>query len=243
MWWRLPPWRGGVAGGAELGHIVKTCQKRDSKTREIDWSYLCLQWFDKFWMWSAGNRKRKLCEFAETRMEKLVKSRWANPIFGGFLTLGHNAKTCQKRDQKNSCNRPETEVIWICRNSHGKTREITLGELMFWRVFDIWNHCATAHRRRGTSRLRQQRCASSSSTVEAAHCWLFSTWYYVTLTQANAAHCTILVQPYNTAIIVKPEGSLRTLLLHYCYAYACFTAFIFRKGQILRPPPQPYLRT
>ena len=55
------------AESAQLGHIVKTRQKRDSKIREIDWSYLCLQRFDKFWMWSAYNRKRKLCEFAETR--------------------------------------------------------------------------------------------------------------------------------------------------------------------------------
>ena len=27
------------------------------------------------------------------------------------------------------------------RNFHGKTREITLGKLMFWRIFDIWNLC------------------------------------------------------------------------------------------------------
>ena len=58
--------------------------------------------------------QRKLCEFAETRMEKLVKSPWANSCFGGFSTLG-------------------TTV------------------------------------RRGTTRLRRQRCASSRSTVEAAH--------------------------------------------------------------------------
>ena len=75
--------------------------------------------------------------------------------------LGHIAKNRQKRDSKNSWNRriilvpatvwqilnvkrrqPETEVMWICRNFHGKTCEITLGELMFWRIFDIWNHCA-----------------------------------------------------------------------------------------------------
>ena len=43
---------------------------------------------------------------------------------------------------------------------------------------------------------------------------------------------TVLVQPYNTAIIVKPGGSLLCYCT-ICYAYACFTAFIFRKGQIL----------
>ena len=36
---------------------------------------------------------------------------------------------------------PETEVMWIFRNFHEKSCEITLGELMFWRIFDIWNHC------------------------------------------------------------------------------------------------------
>ena len=41
---------------------------------------------------------------------------------------------------------PETEVMWICRNFHGKTREIPLGELMFWRIFDIWNHCGAGAR-------------------------------------------------------------------------------------------------
>ena len=28
------------------------------------------------------------------------------------------------------------------QNLHGKSREITLGEVMFWRVFDIRNHSA-----------------------------------------------------------------------------------------------------
>ena len=61
---------------AQLGRTVRTSQKGDSKNREIDWSYLfeCLQRFDKFRMWSTGNQKRKLFEFAETCKEKLVKS-------------------------------------------------------------------------------------------------------------------------------------------------------------------------
>ena len=40
---------------------------------------------------------------------------------------------------------PETEVVRIFRNLHGKSREITLGELIFWRDFDIWNHCVIVH--------------------------------------------------------------------------------------------------
>ena len=42
------------------------------KIREINWSYLCLQQFDKFWIWSACNdRKRKLCESIETFLKNL----------------------------------------------------------------------------------------------------------------------------------------------------------------------------
>ena len=54
------------------------------KNREIDASYLCLQQFEKLWMWSAGNRKRKLCKFAETNMEKLMKSLWVNFFSAGL---------------------------------------------------------------------------------------------------------------------------------------------------------------
>ena len=32
-----------------------------------------------------------------------------------------------------------------CENLHGKSREFTLGELIFWQVFDIWNHCVIVH--------------------------------------------------------------------------------------------------
>jgi hypothetical protein len=37
---------------------------------------------------------------------------------------------------------PETEVVKIFKNLNGKSREITLVELIFWRVFAVWNHCA-----------------------------------------------------------------------------------------------------
>ena len=59
------------------------------KNREIDWSYLWLQQFDEFWIFSARNdQKRKLCEFSETYMKKFVKSLQFNLIFGGFGTFG-----------------------------------------------------------------------------------------------------------------------------------------------------------
>ena len=50
--------------------MYENAKNEIQKVRETEESYLCLQRFDKFWMWSAGNRKRKLCEFAETSMEK-----------------------------------------------------------------------------------------------------------------------------------------------------------------------------
>ena len=42
------------------------------KIREIDGSYLCLQQFDKFWLWSASNDDRKLKLFESWK--KIVKS-------------------------------------------------------------------------------------------------------------------------------------------------------------------------
>ena len=33
--------------------LQKPAENYIRKIREIDWSYLCLQQFDKFWMWSA----------------------------------------------------------------------------------------------------------------------------------------------------------------------------------------------
>ena len=54
----------------------KPAKNKIWKNHEINGSYLCLQRSDKFWMWISGTRKRKLCEFAETSMEKLVKSPW-----------------------------------------------------------------------------------------------------------------------------------------------------------------------
>ena len=83
-WGRQKMVKRGLGRRPTVGLYWKTRQKRVL----IVSTNLCLQRFDKFWMWSAGNRKRKLCEFAETSMEKLVKSPWANLCFGGFLTFG-----------------------------------------------------------------------------------------------------------------------------------------------------------
>ena len=68
------------------------------KNREIDWLYLCLQRFNKFWISSPGNdRKRKLYESAETCKEKFVKSHQGNLFLVGFSHLEplcHTPKAC-----------------------------------------------------------------------------------------------------------------------------------------------------
>ena len=57
----------------------KPAENEIQKIREIDGSYLCLQQFDKFSIRSASNnRKRKLCEFDDSCLEKLVKSLQVN---------------------------------------------------------------------------------------------------------------------------------------------------------------------
>ena len=55
------------------------------KIREIDWSCFFLQRFDKFWISSVCyDRKRKLCESAETCLEKHVKLHRVNLFLAGF---------------------------------------------------------------------------------------------------------------------------------------------------------------
>ena len=64
---------------------------------------------------------------------------------------------------------PETEVIWICRNFHGKTREINLAELMFWRIVDIWNLCVAWPG--GTKHTKRRKCPLlGKSRVLPTHC-------------------------------------------------------------------------
>ena len=75
----------------QLDQNAKTRQNKILKNREVNGSYLCLQWFDKFWTWSAGNRKRKLCKFTETCMGNLVKMTmallWLNFFSAVFCNL------------------------------------------------------------------------------------------------------------------------------------------------------------
>ena len=68
----------GALGAWVLAHSCVKSQKPAKnyvwKIREIDGSYLCLQQFDKFWMWSAHNdRKRKLCE---TEINLFLENSW-----------------------------------------------------------------------------------------------------------------------------------------------------------------------
>ena len=67
-------------------YTVGPNDKTRPKIREINWSSLCLQQFDKFWIWSACNdRKRKLCESTETCFEKFVKSLQAKLFLVGAI--------------------------------------------------------------------------------------------------------------------------------------------------------------
>ena len=78
-----------TATDSELGKTSNTAKNKIQKIREINGSYLFFQEFDKFWIWSARNdRKRKLCEFAETCLEKLVKSLLVNFFSAGFRPVG-----------------------------------------------------------------------------------------------------------------------------------------------------------
>ena len=64
---------------AQLGHIVKTRQKRDTCAGNSLTNFECE-------VQVTGNGSEY--EFAETSMKKIVKSPWANLCFGGFLTFG-----------------------------------------------------------------------------------------------------------------------------------------------------------
>ena len=75
---RQPRAVGSLGPGDRWAKSQNPAKNKFKKIRLIDESHLCLQCFDKFWMWSAGNQKQKLYEFAETSMEKLVKSPRAN---------------------------------------------------------------------------------------------------------------------------------------------------------------------
>ena len=97
-------------GGRQLGQIAKFRQKLNSKIWEIDWSYLCLQQFDKFWIWIACNdRKRKLSEFAETCLEKL---KWT--YFWWFLAIWNHCGTVGGKIKKWET-QPNYKDRWILR--------------------------------------------------------------------------------------------------------------------------------
>ena len=76
-----------AAAAHSWAKLEKPAKNEIQKIREIDGSYLRLQRFDKFWMGSSSTRKWKLCKFAETCMEKLVKALWVNLFPAGFSHL------------------------------------------------------------------------------------------------------------------------------------------------------------
>ena len=84
---------------------------------------------------SASEQAHSWTKFQKSAKNEIPKIR---EIDESYLCLQRFQILNVKRRQ------PKTEVMWICRNFHGKTPEITLGELMLWRIFDIWKHCEAA---------------------------------------------------------------------------------------------------
>ena len=85
--------------------------------------------------WGRGRRSRGTGE----------DRKWLRGDWGDDPQLDSIVKTCQKQDSvlivlvpatvwqilNVKRRQPETEVMWICRNFHGKTREIATSELIF----------------------------------------------------------------------------------------------------------------
>jgi hypothetical protein len=94
--------------------------------------------------------------------------------------------------------KPVTEVIWICRSFHEKTCEITLGELMFWRIFDIWNQCATlltqAQARPVPCYIALACTLHSSPAVRRNNTWPCHAMEYVALTPTLLKGCVDLYE-------------------------------------------------
>ena len=94
------------------------------KIREIDGSRLCLQWFDKFWICRECNDwKKKLCESAESCLEKLVKSHQVNYIFGEFQPYETTVRG----------------VTWRCREWNFYQSYVP--DLLWWSSWLHWSSC------------------------------------------------------------------------------------------------------
>ena len=65
------------------------------KIHEIDWSYLFLQQFDRFWIWCECNhRKRKSCISADT-FPKIRETTSSQLIFWRVVAIwNHSARAC-----------------------------------------------------------------------------------------------------------------------------------------------------
>ena len=99
----------------QLCQTSKTRQKLDWKIREIDGSYLCLQRFDKFWIWCARNDwKRKLFEYAETCMKKFVKSHQVRIFLAGFSHLKPLCDDETKHNKKQKGEKPKKKKWASC---------------------------------------------------------------------------------------------------------------------------------
>ena len=115
-----------------LGQMAKNPPNiRLKKNREIDRSYLSLQQFDKFWIWPTCNdRKRKLCESAETWMEKFVKLTGYNYACNSLTNFEYEAHPM-------TGNGSHVNPLKLARKNSWNHIKWTY----FWQVLAIWNHC------------------------------------------------------------------------------------------------------
>ena len=91
----------------------KNRQKRVQKFREIVESYLCKQRFHKFWMWRAGNRKRKLCKFYRNlQWKNSWKSLWLNFFSAVFC---HLEPLCNPSTQAQTFSSHPSALPWNAR--------------------------------------------------------------------------------------------------------------------------------
>ena len=112
------------------------CVRRVSYSRISSWNrnvhLLKFRQLTIFWKVSIRNCPDEIWRDRASARDCLRHQKYSLQLTMQIIKLFFNVKRSQ----------PETEAMWIGRNLRGKTREITLGELL-WRVLAIRNHCSS----------------------------------------------------------------------------------------------------
>ena len=122
--------------------VYKLCiQLKGGKFKVKVWADICLQPRQQ----SLVNKFSREMRKGKKKQGNWGRQKMVKRGLGRRSTVGSYWKTRQKRDSilivlvpgtvwqilNVKCRQPETEVMWICRNFHGKTREIATSELIF----------------------------------------------------------------------------------------------------------------